>query len=216
MFSCCARVVGLAASAGHRDAHLAKRAYNHLADIQRTRPDAVAAVIRHPATGAWAKRAAELLGSPETAAAGTPAWMMSLAAAAAIRADAPLTADLPVSDGWVVLPSVGRVATSGGRLQVSAGSVEVDGTRLPHDHEADTAEWQRLRRLSAAASDGSAIAPLIDDIDPYRASDRGQPLRPPARSRGGRVAGSPPGRVGPAGPVTTRRSRRRSPPWFAC
>jgi len=163
-------VVGLAASAGHCDAHLAKRAYNHLADIQRTRPDAVAAVLRHPATGAWAKRAAELLGSPETAAAGTPAWMMSLAAAAAIRANAPLAADLPVSDGWVVLPSVGRVATSGGRLRVSAGSVEVDGTRLPHDHEADTAGWQRLRRLSAS-SDGSAIAPLIDDIDPYRAGD---------------------------------------------
>ena len=169
------RVVGLAASAGHRDAHLARRAYNHLADIQRTRPDAVAAVIRHPATGAWAKRAAELLGSPETAPAGAPAWMMSLAAAAAIRADAPLTADLPVSDGWVVLPSVGRVATSEGRLQVSAGSVEVDGTRLPHGHEADSAGWQRLRRLSAAASDGSEIAPLIDDIDPYRASAADSP-----------------------------------------
>jgi uncharacterized protein len=167
-------VVGLAASAGHRDAHLAKRAYNHLADIQRTRPDAVAAVIRHPATGAWAKRTAELLGSPETAGDGTPAWMMSLAAAAAIRADTPLTADLPVSDGWIVLPSVGRAATSGGHLHVSAGSVEVDGTRLPRDRDADTTGWQRVRRLSAA-SDGSAIAPLIDDIDPYRASDADNP-----------------------------------------
>ena len=178
-------VVGLAASAGHRDADLAKRAYNHLADIQRTRPDAVAAVIRHPATGAWAKRSAELLSSPETAAAGTPAWMMSLAAAAAIRADAPLTADLPVRDGWVVLPSLGRVAASGGRLQVSAGSVEVDGTRLPRDREADTAECQRLRRLSAA-SDGWAIAPLIDDIDPYRASD---PDIPSGRLPAAEVAG---------------------------
>jgi HEXXH motif-containing protein len=168
-------VVGLAASAGHRDAQLAKRAYGHLADIQRTRPDAVAAVIRHPATGAWAKRAAELLGSPETAAAGTPAWMMSLAAAAAIRADVPLEADLPVSDGWVVLPSVGRVATSGGRLQVGPGSVEVDGMRLPPGREADSAGWQALRRLSAVAPDGSAIAPLIDDVDPYRATDADSP-----------------------------------------
>lgn len=167
-------VVGLAASAGHRDAHLAKRAYRHLADIQRTRPDAVAAVIRHPATGAWAKRTAELLGSPETASACAPAWMMSLAAAAAFRADTPLTADLPVSDGWVVLPSVGRAATSAGHVRVSAGSLEVDGTRLPHDRDADTAGWQRLRRLSAD-SDGSAIAPLVDDIDPYRASGADSP-----------------------------------------
>ena len=161
-------VVGLAGSTGHRDAQTAKRAYSRLADIQRTQPDAVAAVIRHPAAGARAKRTAELLSSPETAEDASPAWMMSLAAAAAMRANAPLTAELPVADGWIMLPSLGRAAASEGHLHVSAGRVEVDGMRLPHAAEGDSPSWQRLRQLSAASA-GNPIAPLIDDIDPYRA-----------------------------------------------
>lgn len=167
-------VVSFAESARHRDAPTAKRAYGLLGDIQRTRPDAVAAVIRHPAAGAWAKRTAEQLGSPETAADASPAWMMSLAAAAAIRANSPLTASLPVADGRVMLPSLGRAAASDGQLRVSAGTVEVDGTRLPHDLDADAPGWQRLRRLSAASA-GIAVAPLIDDLDPYRARDADNP-----------------------------------------
>ncbi|HEX4094319.1 MAG TPA: HEXXH motif domain-containing protein [Trebonia sp.] len=167
-------VVGLAASSGHRDADTATRAYGQLADIQRARPDAVAAVIRHPATGARAKRTAELLSAPETAADASPGWMMSLAAAAAIRADTPLSATLPVTDGWIILPSLGRAAASDGKLRVSAGRVDVDGTRLPLDRDADSASWQRLRRLSAA-SDSTALTALIDDIDPYRARDADNP-----------------------------------------
>jgi HEXXH motif-containing protein len=167
-------VVGLAASTGHRDAHTAKSAYGQLADIQRTRPDAVAAVIRHPATGARAKQTAELLSAPETAEDASPGWMTSLAAAAAIRADTPLCATVPVTDGWIILPSLGRAAASGGHLRVSPGSVDVDGTRLPLDRDADSASWQRLRRLSAAC-DSMALTPLIDDIDPYRARDADNP-----------------------------------------
>jgi HEXXH motif-containing protein len=167
-------VVGLAASIGHDDAHTAKRAYGQLADIQRTRPDAVAAVIQHPATGAWAKLTADLLSSPETTGEARPAWMTSLATAAAIRGDTPLCADLPVADGWIMLPSLGRVAASEGHVHVRAGSAEVDGVRLPPDGDTDTAGWQSLRRLSAA-SGGAAIAPLIDDIDPYRARDADNP-----------------------------------------
>ena len=166
-------VVGLAGSTGHRDAQTAKRAYGRLADIQRMQPDAVAAVIRHPAAGARAKRTAELLSSPETAGDASPAWMMSLAAAAAVRANAPLTAELPVADGWIMLPSLGRAAASEGHLHVSAGRVEVDGMPLP-PAEGDSPSWQRLRQLSAATA-GTAIAPLIDDIDPYRARDADSP-----------------------------------------
>ena len=167
-------VVGLAASAGHVDAPTAKHAYDQLAAIQATRPDAAAAVIRYPATGAWAKQTVELLGSPETAADASPAWMATLAASAAIRGGACLSADLPVSDGWVIFPSLGRAVASAGRVRATAGSTEIDGTRLPHDRATETASWQGLRRLSAV-SGRQAMQLLIDDVDPYRAHGADNP-----------------------------------------
>lgn len=167
-------VAGLAASVGHVDAPTAKHAYGQLADVQATRPAAVAAVIRHPATGAWAKQTVELLGSAETAGDASPARMAALAAAAAIRSGTPLSADLPVADGWVVFPSLGRAVASAGRVRTADGIAQIDGARLPRDLVTETASWQGLRRLSAV-SGRAAIELLIDDVDPYRAGGADHP-----------------------------------------
>ena len=161
-------VVELATSAGHVDAPAAKRGYDQLAAVQDTRPAAVDAVIRHPATGAWAKQTVILLGSPDTAGDANPGWIVCLAASAAIRGGARFRADVPVTDGWVVLPSLGRALASAGLAHTTDSGAQVDGKDLPDDRATETASWQGLRRLSAACL-GHSIDLLIDDVDPYRA-----------------------------------------------
>jgi HEXXH motif-containing protein len=159
------RVARLARSSAYGDA---MRAYDRLAAVQAERPDAAAAVIQHPAVGAWARQAVDVLAAPDSAPAAELAWMPALAAAASIHAGVPFRAEVAPVDGGVVLPSLGRAATATGNIRATGDDVEVDGVPLPRDLSVETTGWQSLRRLSATSA-GKTIELLIDDLDPYRA-----------------------------------------------
>ena len=161
-------VVTLAAKVRHDEAETVRRAYGQLAEVQERDPAAVAEVIQHPAVGAWARETAMALSSPETAASAVPGQMSAVAAAAAIRAGVPHVAEIPMADGSIMLPSLGRARASAGRVRVNGDGIEVDGVTLPADLSADTGGWQGLQVLTAE-SDGKRIRLLVDDLDPYRA-----------------------------------------------
>ncbi|MFC4590118.1 HEXXH motif domain-containing protein [Sphaerisporangium corydalis] len=104
-----------------------------------------------------------------------PRHLAVVAAAAALRSGADFAAEVPVVDGGVMLPSLGRadlaaatgtaeVRSEGGRAEITAGGSAV---RVPADRERDAPGWQGLRRLSATAG-GRTVSVLVDDLDPHR------------------------------------------------
>lgn len=145
-----------------------------LAEIQRSRPDVVAETLSHPLVGAWAMhalrvlrgaRASDLL--PET----HYGQLSAIAVAAAVRAGLPIELDVPVRDGFVLLPSLGRlrVGTAAHRVRVvcSCDQVVVDGRLLPSDLSAEDAAWQPVRRFRLDVDD-LPLAVQLDDLDTYR------------------------------------------------
>jgi uncharacterized protein len=161
------RVVVLAESAGHREADIAKRAYDQLAAVQDQQPAAAVAVIRHPAVGAWAKQTIDALGSPETAENTGPGRLSAVTASAAIRARVPWSGTMAAEGGISMLPSLG-CATAEGCVRVDRDGAAIDGQPLPADLSEDAAGWQPLRRV-VAQSGGKGLELLIDDLDPHRA-----------------------------------------------
>ncbi|SEG16164.1 HEXXH motif-containing protein [Thermomonospora echinospora] len=165
-----------ALEAGHPEAHQAGQAYRLLADIERTHPDQVRTVLAYPTVGAWARRTLlALTGDGNARKAAHPGELTALAAAAAIRAGHSCAVEVPVRDGAVVLPSLGRAPLPGqstalvrsrpGRAEVTAGGTTV---RVPGDHHEDGPGWEALRRLSAEWR-GTRVDFLLDDHDPDRA-----------------------------------------------
>ncbi len=158
-------VADTAVRAGRTDAERIQEAYRLLATVQADRPDAVDAVLRYPAVGAWAWQA--LTGGAD------PAGLAGVAAAAAVRGGTRCAIDVPVYGGALTLPSLGQAVLPGdtgtARVQVSGREAVIDAgeTRIvvPADPHRDAPGWQGLRRISAGA-DGFALQ--IDDADPYR------------------------------------------------
>ncbi|NUP00181.1 MAG: HEXXH motif domain-containing protein [Nonomuraea sp.] len=156
---------------GIRDLAGVRHAYELLADIQDTAPEVVRAVLRYPTVGSWGLRTLHALGGRTPPAAwASPAVMASLAAVAAIRAGREETIEVPVLDGAVVLPSLGRalvpggegpavVRTANGQAEISAGGVTVRVGEGP--------SWEGLRRIGAAHR-GVPVEFVVDDLDPGR------------------------------------------------
>jgi uncharacterized protein len=150
---------------GPERARRARQAFALLGEVQQRSPDAVDAVITHPSVGAWAEQT--LRGSGDTG------ELTGLAAAAVVRAGFARPVEVPVRDGAVVLPSLGRALLPPGAATatVRAGSgAEVDASgarvRIPADPHRDAPGWQGLRRLDAEYH-GRALRLLMDDVDPY-------------------------------------------------
>ncbi|MGA4996098.1 HEXXH motif domain-containing protein [Nonomuraea bangladeshensis] len=153
------------------DVERVRRAYDLLADLQEAAPEVVRAVLRYPTVGSWGLRTLQALaGEAPPAAWQDPAVMASLAAVAAIRAGRAATVEVPVLDGAVVLPSLGRVVVPGdartavvrtadGEAEISAGGVTV---RVGEDPS-----WEGLRRIRAEHR-GVAVEFVVDDVDPGR------------------------------------------------
>lgn len=100
-----------------------------LAAAERADPAAAHRVVHYPMTGAWAERALRALtvpGASEHPAADV-AHLGALAAAAAARAGLRFTADVPVRDGLLTLPTLGACAVAPGHPTVR---VTGDGRRL--------------------------------------------------------------------------------------
>ena len=185
-------VMNEARRTGHARAGHACRGYELLTDVQRHAPGAVEAVLRHPSVGAWAGRALRglLSGEQQARAAGEPAQLAALAAAAAIRARFACAIEVPVHHGTITLPSVGQVALAPESAPDSMASVRYtpEGARviagrqlilIPADTRLDAPGWRGLRPLHAEAG-GMTLRLMIDDLDPDR--------MPSARDLGGRLS----------------------------
>ncbi len=174
------RLVGLRAvldraeDAGYGEAPGFTSGFDLLIQVQGGNPVAVTDVLSYPFIGSWLASCLRLFEGPGDDIATGLGHMGNIAAAAAIRAGMPFRIELPVRDGAVSLPSLGR------SLVPSCSSVAVhsDG----HDTFIDDAPlaagpcWQALRHWMTC-EDEKPFAGALDDVDPYRGA-RGLPLAP--------------------------------------
>ncbi len=165
-----AGVAVTAETSGHEQRILARRGYDLLAAVQRRDPGAVTTVLRHPSVGAWAHRTLVALRGGPVMAGATPGGLAAVAAAAAIRAGVPAEIKVPVSDGIVMLPSMGAVGpvqaeTVTVRNDEGRTEVVADGRRIviPGRYRDRAVLWHPLRPLRAGS-----LELLVDDVDPFR------------------------------------------------
>lgn len=129
-------------------------AWELLTRLDREHRDAVDKVLGYPYTRSWAASAAHL------------------AAAIAIHARVRANVTVPIIDGMVYLPTLGRMRVGDGthaRVKTTGRTfaVYVNGRR----HAKNGASWEPVRQLRAGG-----ITVLLDDVDPCR--DRyGEPVR---------------------------------------
>ncbi|MGW2161379.1 HEXXH motif domain-containing protein [Nonomuraea sp. NPDC001699] len=154
-----------ARTAGHPGARDAADAYELLAAVQDKAPAAVEAVLCYPSVGAWLRTTVmELERDPARA---RPDGLAALAAAAAIRARAPLSVEVSTHDGSLVLPSLGVASVAEDRVTVRStpeGARVGDVVIMP---SGDAPGWRGLRRLTASAN-GHTLELMVDDLDPHR------------------------------------------------
>jgi uncharacterized protein len=141
---------------------------------------ALARVLAHPYIRAWSEECLRASTVPERAgnppagrAAGLPtaaAYMASIAAAAAIRAGVRAEIEVPVTGGYLHLPTLGRLRVG---LEPSANLTVADGgfeVRAPSGkwhvqpaEEGPDADWERVRELRSGQ-----FTVLLEDTDAYR------------------------------------------------
>ncbi len=148
------------AGVGH--ASTAVEAWRLLTQVDRDARPVLGSVLAHPYVRVWAVQC--LTGRADDG------HLPAIAAVAAVRAGVQASLRVPVRDGGLHLPSLGRlevgksaeatVETAEGRLTVHTD----DGTwTVALDAPAGTAGWSPVRRLEA---DGWSVA--LDDVDLYR------------------------------------------------
>jgi uncharacterized protein len=176
-------------------------AWELLTRVDGEHPEAVDAVLAHPYIRAWAAGCLGRLrlGYP-AATPGRPTdgpgagHLCAIAAAAAIRGGVPARIEVPVTDGWVNLPSLGRFSAAGAasdrratiEVRDAAFDVGIGGERWtvadlnPAPGKASAGprdRWQPVRSLAAPGFDV-----VLEDTDPYRACYQ----QPPAGRLGAR------------------------------
>ncbi|MFB8167851.1 FxsB family cyclophane-forming radical SAM/SPASM peptide maturase [Kitasatospora purpeofusca] len=149
-------------AAVHGSSGLARsEAWELLAELDAAEPSAVDAVFAHPYVRAWAAR--RLSGDPG-AGLGT---LAELAAAAAVRAGRRDSVVVPVRDGALHLPTLGRLLLGGGVREALVTGGRTGWTARTDDGAvagAGDPRWQPIRRV------GRGIA--LEDLDPQRAVHR--------------------------------------------
>jgi HEXXH motif-containing protein len=173
-------IKAVADRAGVRDRHAATdpaRVLKLLAAVQAASPDAARAVegvLAYPSVSGWAHAAMRSLiaGSQPVA---EPAYLATVAAAAAVHARVGADVPVPARDGRVVLPSLGAAELSSAepegtaivRSRPDGAAVETSGHRvaIPLDGSAPPG-WAPLRFLRASAA-GLRLHAALDDIDQF-------------------------------------------------
>jgi HEXXH motif-containing protein len=160
-------LVDVSRRTGHHDAELVSRAYDALSELEDRSPVEVDRCLRYPAVGAWALRACRSV----AAGSGEPGRLATVALAASVRAGTSCRLPIPVSDGELVLPSLGRVRLPSGTPRVVEAAVEpvdggaelhLDGRAFRVTPQRDHHGWQALHH----PLDDPELT--IDDLDPYR------------------------------------------------
>ncbi|MCX4423510.1 HEXXH motif domain-containing protein [Streptomyces mirabilis] len=164
------------------DADDVRRAWPLLEAAERADPAVFRTVLLDPQVGVWAASLLRRLSRPDPAAtADEPplrvelGFLGQLAAAVFIAAGVDFRARVPVRDGRVFLPGLGRATVGGepwgtaevwgqdGTIRVAAADVTVT---LPDDTENDVPGWEGQRRLRAEHA-GMRLTLTLDDLGPY-------------------------------------------------
>ena len=175
------RLIGLRAvldaadRAGYINAPGLEAGWDLLKTAQQHDATATAAVLGYPFVGSWVGHCLRLFaGAPHDTAARELGYLGCVAAAASVRAAMPFSIEVPVREGIVCLPTLGRMAVS----DVKTVNVRSDGRDavIGEMPLGQGAAWQELRRLTWETS-GLSLSVALDDIDPYRGAP-GLPLAP--------------------------------------
>lgn len=168
------KVAELARRGDRPDDALGVAGYRLLARVQRRDPAAAEEVIGYPSVGAWALHVIRADGTPTgdapasgaqaggTRAGGTraeprPSGLAAIAAAAAIRAGLDFEIEVPVTDGAVLLPSLGAADAVGGTAIVSARAAEARaGENWAGGAPAGEAQSAKIRSDEIGAGEGPA------------------------------------------------------------
>lgn len=137
-------------------------AWSLLTELDARAPHTLDAVFGHPYVRAWAVRCLQRESGADLG------GFAELAAAAALRARLEFELAVPVRDGAVHLPTLGRVLVGGdgeARLAGTSEGFTVRGVRVGWDSPEDGA-WQPVRRVALAG--GWTVA--LEDTDPQRDS----------------------------------------------
>jgi uncharacterized protein len=152
----------LAALGSATDEEVAAGGWRLLGRLDAEQPGAVEQVLAHPYVKAWAVRCLRR--------AADPAYLACLAAAASVRAGESAEIAVPVQEGMVHLPTLGRLvlgprAGQTAMLRSGPGGFEVRAGGTVHTAvtAGDDANWHPVRRL-----DGDGLMVGLEDVDPYR------------------------------------------------
>ncbi|MGR6999072.1 aKG-HExxH-type peptide beta-hydroxylase [Yinghuangia aomiensis] len=186
-----------------------RHALGALVRVEQIRPDVVRDMLEHPGTGIWAVRVLDRLAAerrPGPAAGAVPplwvelGYLHSLAATALLRSGLEGTIRVPVRDGAVALPTLGRIRLAapvvgteddrygwatlhlpppgGGPTVLTAADRTV---AVPADLNTRQEPWLPLRVIPLAAEGRRVPTRLVlEDSDPYR-DFRADARTPPSR-----------------------------------
>jgi uncharacterized protein len=177
-----------------------RAAWGVLSDVDTEYPDALDRVLGHPFVRLWAVRCLGQLESPIPAPAADLDYLSALAAAAAVRAGATAELSVPIIDGAVLLPTIGRLVAGPGAAEHATAHLVIEGDVVQFlvgddgwklaisdmfqsgadpalvGDDRRTAEWHSIRHLRA----GDVAAP-VEDADPFR-DCYGSAVAPPLSS----------------------------------
>ena len=158
----------LTAAKDNKQYQLARIGYDLLAAAWRENRVAAEKVIRYPSVGAWARRTIQACRSGSAIPGAEPGGMRVVGAAAAIHSGLAAEIEVAVTDGLVMLPSLGGAMVPGRAAIVRCdnGHAEVGPVHIPRYPYQDAPGWFGLRRVRAGSLDV-----LIDDLDPLRMPD---------------------------------------------
>ncbi|MFF4502677.1 HEXXH motif domain-containing protein [Streptomyces sp. NPDC001401] len=162
-----------------------REAWQLLDTAQNLDPAAFRTVLLDPQVGLWAASLFRRLSrvEPDAAEEATPLWvdlgfLGQFAAAVAVMAGTPFRALVPMRNGTVVLPCLGRArldtaeAWAAAEVRTGDGVVRIVGgdtaVTLPEDPEQDAPGWEGLRRVRSSAG-GMSLVLAVDDLGPYPA-----------------------------------------------
>lgn len=180
-------MVDLAARRQHPAVGGVAGAFRRLADLERTAPAAVAAVVHYPPVAAWMLRTVRGLASADPTGA-RPEFLAAVAAAAAVRGRVPIEQDLTGATGAAVgeaseapgeavvtLPSVGTARLPAGpvRLRATAAGAELSGggvtVDVPHSWDGQIGEHGRWTSVPLIATEhlGNRVEFRLDAFDGF-------------------------------------------------